>query len=169
MNNSRAIETFPEQIGNINLKPLYLEALTLVERLHRLLLDVISDEFNRIPEYQVTSTQALLLFNIGDSEVGPSEMKTRGYYLGSNVSYNLRKLAEMGYLQRQPSQVDRRAARISLTERGYEIAELVNRLYERHLTSIDHVGDLGAGDFMKSCQCLRRLDRFLSDQITYRL
>ena len=69
----------------------YLEALSLVERLHRLLLDVIKDEFERVGMLEVNAVQALLLFNIGDNEVTAGELKTRGYYQGSNVSYNLKK------------------------------------------------------------------------------
>ncbi|EDM69629.1 transcriptional regulator, MarR family protein [Roseobacter sp. AzwK-3b] len=69
----------------------YLDALSLVERLHRLLLDVIKDEFERLGVIEVNAVQALLLFNIGDNEVTAGELKTRGYYQGSNVSYNLKK------------------------------------------------------------------------------
>ena len=68
----------------------YLEALALVERLHRLLLDVIKDEFERVGVLEINAVQALLLFNIGDNEVTAGELKTRGYYQGSNVSYNLK-------------------------------------------------------------------------------
>src|SRR3954466_5489098 len=83
-------------------KPHYLEALHLVERLHRRLLDVIKDEFERRGRDDVNSVQALLLYNIGDKELTASELRTRGYYLGSNVSYNVKKLVEMGYLQPAP-------------------------------------------------------------------
>src|ERR1051325_3420492 len=99
-----------------DLKPLYLEALTLVERLHRRLLDVIKDEFDRAGRSDVNSVQALLLFNIGESELTAGELRTRGYYLGSNVSYNLKKLVEMGYIHHQRSRIDRRAVKIKLTD-----------------------------------------------------
>ena len=81
------------------IKNRYLESLTLIERLHRRLLDVIKDEFERNGEQDVNSVQALLLFNIGDSELTAGELKTRGYYQGSNVSYNLKKLVEAGLCQ----------------------------------------------------------------------
>ena len=67
----------------------YLDSLTLVERLHRLLLDVIKDEFERVGVIEINAVQALLLFNVGDNEVTAGELKSRGYYQGSNVSYNL--------------------------------------------------------------------------------
>ena len=76
-----------------HIRPLYLEALTLVERLHRRLLDVIKDEFDRRGRADINSVQALLLYNIGDKELTAGELRTRGYYLGSNVSYNLKKLS----------------------------------------------------------------------------
>jgi|TARA_B110000908_G_C9861715_1_gene274360 hypothetical protein len=61
----------------------YLEALSLVERLHRLLLDVIKDEFERVGVLEINAVQALLLFNIGDNEVTAGELKSRGCYQGA--------------------------------------------------------------------------------------
>ena len=85
----------------------YLRALRMIERLHRLLLDVIKDEFDRQGGAEINSVQALLLNNMGDDELTAGELKTRGYYLGSNVSYNLKKLVEMGYLHYKRSDKDR--------------------------------------------------------------
>ncbi len=165
----RAPEAFQEPEKKADLKPVYLEALTLVERLHRRLLDVIKDEFDRAGRSDVNSVQALLLFNIGDSELTAGELRTRGYYLGSNVSYNLKKLVEMGYIHHQRSRMDRRSVRVSLTEKGREVATIVNRLYERHIRSIDQVGGIGAEDFRVLNRSLQRLERFWTDQILYRL
>jgi len=151
------------------LKPLYMEALTLVERLHRRLLDVIKDEFDRAGRSDVNAVQALLLFNIGDSELTAGELRTRGYYLGSNVSYNLKKLVEMGYIHHQRSRMDRRSVRVSLTDKGQEVATIVNKLYERHIRSIDQIGGIGAEDFQLLNRSLQRLERFWTDQILYRL
>jgi len=104
-----------------SVQSLYLEALTLVERLHRRLLDVIKDEFDRRGRADINSVQALLLYNIGDKELTAGELRTRGYYLGSNVSYNLKKLVELGFLDHQRSRVDRRSVRIRLTPQGQEV------------------------------------------------
>src|SRR3972149_2946646 len=87
----------PERADEAGLKPLYLEALTLVERLHRRLLDVIKDEFDRRNRSDINSVQALLLFNINGSELTAGELRTRGYYLGSRAFYNLTKLGGRGY------------------------------------------------------------------------
>ena len=101
-----------------DLKGRYLVSLKLIERLHRLLLDVIKDEFERLGRSDVNSVQALLLYNIGDAELTAGELTSRGYYLGSNVSYNLKKLVESGYINHQRSNTDRRSVRVRLTDKG---------------------------------------------------
>lgn len=151
------------------IRGLYLESLHLVERLHRRLLDVIKDEFDRQGRSDVNAVQALLLFNIGNSELTAGELRSRGYYLGSNVSYNVKKLVDLGLINHQRSRVDRRSVRISLTEEGQEIAETVARLYERHIGSIDKVGGIGSEEFTQMNKLLQRLDRFWNDSIMYRL
>ncbi|QWW69028.1 MarR family winged helix-turn-helix transcriptional regulator [Rhizobium sp. WYJ-E13] len=151
------------------IRDLYMESLHLVERLHRRLLDVIKDEFDRQGRSDVNAIQALLLFNIGNSELTAGELRSRGYYLGSNVSYNVKKLVDLGFINHQRSRIDRRSVRISLTETGQDIAETVARLYERHIASIDKVGGIGTDEFTQMNKLLQRLDRFWNDQILYRL
>lgn len=151
------------------IRSLYLESLQLVERLHRRLLDVIKDEFDRNGRSDINAIQALLLFNIGNSELTAGELRTRGYYLGSNVSYNLKKLVELGFINHQRSRVDRRSVRISLTEKGQEVAETVARLYERHIGSIEQVGGINRDEFQQMNRALQRLDRFWNDTIAYRM
>lgn len=150
-------------------RPKYLEALALVERLHRRLLDVIKDEFDRRGRNDVNSVQALLLYNIGDNDVTASELRTRGYYLGSNVSYNVKKLVELGYLSHQRSRVDRRSVRIRLAPKGDEVHKIVADLYEKHVRTIEQIGGIGQDDFETLNHALLRLDRFWTDQIRYRL
>jgi len=128
-------------------QPLYLEALTLVERLHRRLLDVIKDEFDRRGRSDINSVQALLLYNIGDKELTAGELRTRGYYLGSNVSYNLKKLVEMGFLDHQRSRVDRRSVRIRLTAKGQEVRHIVEALYDKHVKTVEQVGGISNEEF----------------------
>src|ERR1700754_5281262 len=125
------------------IRSLYMESLHLVERLHRRLLDVIKDEFDRQGRSDVNAVQALLLFNIGNSELTAGELRSRGYYLGSNVSYNVKKLVDMGFINHSRSRIDRRSVRISLTEKGRDVAETVAKLYQRHVGSIHKVGGIG--------------------------
>src|ERR1700733_937408 len=164
-----AVETADRAPGQAPVQPLYLEALTLVERLHRRLLDVIKDEFDRRGRADINSVQALLLYNIGDKELTAGELRTRGYYLGSNVSYNVKKLVEMGYLHHARSRIDRRAVRISLTEKGREVHMIVVGLYEKHAMTVEQIGGVMTEDFARLNLSLCRLERFWTDQIKYRL
>jgi DNA-binding MarR family transcriptional regulator len=151
------------------IRSLYLESLQLVERLHRRLLDVIKDEFDRNGRSDINAIQALLLFNIGNSELTAGELRSRGYYLGSNVSYNLKKLVDLGFISHQRSRIDRRSVRVSLTPKGQAIAEVVAGLYERHIGSIEQVGGIGQEEFRHMNRALQRLDRFWNDTIAYRM
>jgi len=152
-----------------HIRPLYLEALTLVERLHRRLLDVIKDEFDRRGRSDINSVQALLLYNIGDKELTAGELRTRGYYLGSNVSYNLKKLVESGYINHQRSNTDRRSVRVRLTEKGQEVCKVLSALYQRQLKSLQQVGGIDANDLETLNKALIKLERFWTDQIRYQL
>ena len=164
-----AVETAERSAGQAPVQPLYLEALTLVERLHRRLLDVIKDEFDRRGRADINSVQALLLYNIGDKELTAGELRTRGYYLGSNVSYNLKKLVELGFLDHQRSRVDRRSVRIRLTAQGQEIRRIVDTLYQKHVKTVEQVGGISSEEFATLNKSLHRLERFWTDQILYRL
>ncbi len=145
----------------------YLDALALVERLHRLLLDVIKDEFERVGVLDINAVQALLLFNIGDNEVTAGELKTRGYYQGSNVSYNLKKLVEMGYMHHQRCEIDRRSVRVRLTPRGREIRDIVASLFARHAEGLETKGVISAEGIEDITSSLKRMERYWSDQIRY--
>jgi DNA-binding MarR family transcriptional regulator len=170
MNSVAKIEVAPNRTDrNAEIRPVYLESLTLVERLHRRLLDVIKDEFDRRGRSDVNSVQALLLYNIGDKELTAGELRTRGYYLGSNVSYNVKKLVEMGYLHHARSRVDRRSVRISLAEKGREVHKIVAQLYDKHVLTVEQIGGVSADEFKRMNMALSRLERFWTDQIRYRL
>ncbi|MEQ8663625.1 MAG: winged helix DNA-binding protein [Gammaproteobacteria bacterium] len=145
----------------------YLDTLSLVERLHRLLLDVIKDEFERLGVLEINAVQALLLFNIGDNEVTAGELKTRGYYQGSNVSYNLKKLVDMGYMHHQRCEIDRRSVRVRLTEKGRGIREIVSGLFAGHAEGLQSRGVLGTDGVDQINGVLRRVERYWTDQIRY--
>jgi len=169
MNALKAEAQQPRTGRSTEVRPSYLEALTLVERLHRRLLDVIKDEFDRRGRSDVNSVQALLLYNIAGKELTAGELRTRGYYLGSNVSYNVKKLVETGFLHHARSRVDRRAVRISLTPKGKEVHETVAALYDKHVATVEQIGGISFEEFAKLNQSLARLERFWTDQIRYRL
>ena len=166
---AKAVEPAEREVRFEHIRPLYLEALTLVERLHRRLLDVIKDEFDRRSRADINSVQALLLYNIGEKELTAGELRTRGYYLGSNVSYNLKKLVEMGFLDHQRSRIDRRSVRIKLTDKGREVRDIVDALYQKHVRTVEQVGGINSDEFALLNKSLHRLERFWTDQILYRL
>ena len=145
----------------------YLESLALVERLHRLLLDVIKDEFERLGVLEINSVQALLLFNVGENEVTAGELKSRGYYQGSNVSYNLKKLVDLGYMHHQRSEIDRRSVRVRLTEKGRSIRTMLNMLFARHAEGFEQRGIIDARGMEDINHALKRMERYWTDQIRY--
>ena len=145
----------------------YMDTLGMVERLHRLLLDVIKDEFERLGLLDINAVQALLLFNIGEHEVTAGELKSRGYYQGSNVSYNLKKLVESGYMHHQRCQIDRRAVRVTLTEKGREIKSILAGLFYRHAEALESKPILEKGALIYLNSSLKTLERFWTDQIRY--
>ena len=145
----------------------YLEQLGLIERLHRLMLDVIKDEFERLGVLEINSVQALLLFNVGEAEVTAGELRTRGYYQGSNVSYNLKKLVDLGYMHHQRSDVDRRSVRVRLTEKGRRIRAMLMDLFNRHAEGMDRRSILSPAQVEDTNQAMRRMERYWTDQIRY--
>lgn len=161
------LEGSPPLGPNAEFMTTYLDALTLVERLHRLLLDVIKDEFERVGVLEINAVQALLLFNIGDNEVTAGELKSRGYYQGSNVSYNLKKLVEMDFMHHQRCEIDRRSVRVRLTEKGRAVRDVVSRLFAGHATGLQEKGVLDMNSLDEIATALRRVERYWTDQIRY--
>ena len=162
-------EARPGDEREVPVKRRYLEALNLIERLHRRLLDVVKDEFERDGEKELNPVQALLLYNIGDDVLSAGELKSRGYYQGSNVSYNLKKLVEAGYVSHERSDADRRSVRVRLTDKGQRVRARVDALYDRQLQSIRDVLGMDEEEFDRLNRALARLERFWTDQILYRL
>ena len=147
----------------------YLETLNLLERLHRQLLDVIKDELDRREEREINSVQALLLFNVGDQELSAGELRSRGHYLGSNVSYNLKKLVDLGYIHHERSEVDRRSVLVRLTPKGEFVRNMLREMFEHHLGSLEPVGNVATADLEGLNSSLKRLERFWIDQVRFRL
>lgn len=111
----------------------YFSLVQLVERLHRHFLDVLRTELRRLGIEEVNAVQALLIANIDDEDVVIRDLKGRGYYHGSNVSYNIKKLTEMGYIEQERCSHDRRAVRVRLSPKGRELCTLVREL-QSHLS-----------------------------------
>ena len=114
------------------MKELYFETIRLIERLHRQFLEVIKVELDRTGVIDTNNIQALILSNIGKGELTIVELTNRGYYLGSNVSYNVKKMVENGYLEQERLPHDRRSVRVRASQKGLEICDLIAGLHERH-------------------------------------
>jgi DNA-binding MarR family transcriptional regulator len=101
----------------------YLEVTSLIERLHRHFLEVVKLELDGLGIYDINNVQGLMLFNIGDAEMAVGELTLRGCYLGSNVSYNVKKMVENGYIVQERSVHDRRSTYVRLTDRGRDLRD----------------------------------------------
>jgi DNA-binding MarR family transcriptional regulator len=144
------------------MKRAYLETVALVERLHRHFLEVVKNEIDRLGVRDINNVQALILYNVGADEMTVGELTQRGYYLGSNVSYNLKKLIECGYIAQARSQHDRRSVRIKLTETGLELHKKLDQIFETHAREVE--GGIDASDLAGVSDVLRKLERFWDDQ-----
>lgn len=145
----------------------YLESLQLLERMHRLMLDLVKDEFERLGRNDLTPVQALILYNLGESEVSAGELRSRGMYQGSNVSYNLKKLVTMGYVHHERCDMDRRSVRVRLTDEGLDVRLLVHGLFLRHAEGLAMSGVLDDPPLEQVNLQNRRIERFWSEQIRY--
>ena len=145
----------------------YLDALSFIERLHSFLFDVIKDEFERLGVLEINTVQALLLFNIGENEVTAGEPRSRGYYQGSNVSYNLKKLVDLGYMHHPRCEMDRRSVRVNLTAKGRDIKDTLSQLFVKHADILETRADLSSQHVDTITKGLKSLERFWTDQIRY--
>lgn len=131
------------------MKESYFDVVVMIERLHRLFLEVVKGELDRQNKMDITNVQALILYNIGkNNQLTVGELTNRGYYLGSNVSYNLRKMVKNGYVNQVPSAHDRRSSHVRLTTKGTELYGKIDQALvkqtqlfaKQHGTSIDLEG-----------------------------
>lgn len=144
----------------------YLELTHLIERLHRRFLDVLRTELNRLGVRDINGVQALLLANIGEEEIVIRDLVERGYYQGSNVSYNIKKLVEFGYLEQERTTHDKRSVNIKLTDKAMEIVRKIRDLEEVNAISYESKQAEGCNTEMV-LDSLRRLERVWADYINY--
>ena len=137
----------------------YLDLIALVERLHRQFLEVVKLELDSNGVHDINNVQAMILYNIGDLEMTVGELTLRGCYLGSNVSYNVKKMLENGYIVQERSSHDRRSVRVHLSEKGMALQLKLKRMHERHMSSLNQ-GVVQGDDMVGAHRTLRRLERF---------
>ena len=141
----------------------YYDSINLIERLHRQFLDVLKVELERANILDINNVQSMILHNIGTDELTVGELTVRGYYLGSNVSYNVKKMVENGYLVQERSIHDKRSVRVKLSDKGRKLNEAITKLYKRHEDRLVGAG-LTNARLETMNQVLRDLETFWSEQ-----
>jgi DNA-binding MarR family transcriptional regulator len=147
-------------------KQSYLETIRLIERLHRRFLDVIKTELDRLGIEDINNVQTLILSNISNEQLTVGELTARGYYLGSNVSYNVKKLVENGYLTQERSPHDRRMTRVRVSEKGLELTQRIDQLYQNNAAELERQV-VSREQLAAANQVLTALERYWSNYITY--
>jgi DNA-binding MarR family transcriptional regulator len=115
----------------------YLQAVLLTERLHRKFLDVVKFELDRLKIMDINNVQTMILYNIQDDDLTIGELTDRGYYLGSNVSYNVKKMVESDYLEQLPNPHDKRSTRVRLSPKGRELCGKIDAFFARHVEELE--------------------------------
>ncbi len=143
------------------MKQQYLSLILLIERLHRRFLDVIKTELERLGIEDINNVQTLILYNIGNEHLTVGELTHRGYYLGSNVSYNIKKLVESDYLIQERSTHDKRSIKVKLSEKGLALCSKIDELYQSHISDLNKTA-LNEETTKGICDNLRELEKFWS-------
>lgn len=149
--------------------PTYVELLRVLERAHRQMMETVSAELERADIADVNAVQALLLYHMGEAPLTAAEIKTSGRYLGSNVTYNLRKLIEAGRLNETRGAGGKGAPRFAVTEAGMEVRAIVGKLFDRQAASLKPVCSMDDGDVRQAAAALSKLERYWTDQVRFRM
>ncbi len=162
------IEHFSPERGDapVSEVSLYADIARMIDHMQRRLHDVVRVELGRVGVDDISPMQVLMLLNIGHDELTVRDLMERGYYLGSNASYNLKHLVEQGYVDRGASARDRRAARLRLSEKGEWLCAEIGKLESRQATQLLR-NPADAQDLEATYRMLRRLERVWGDVVRY--
>ena len=136
----------------------YLTVISLIGRLQRQFLEIVKLELDGADIRDINNVQAVMLFNLGDAEMTVGELTLRGCYLGSNVSYNLKKMVENCYVEQARSPHDRRSVHVRLTPKGRVLRDRLVAMHRRHAELLQCA--MTAPDLEHASATLRRLERF---------
>ncbi len=144
----------------------YFDSIQLIERLHRHFLDVLKVELDKKGIQDINNVQSMILYNIGNDELTVGELTIRGYYLGSNVSYNVKKMVENGYLIQERSVHDKRSIRVKLSDKGTQLRDLISTMFARHEEQIK--GSSLTDDALTAMnKTLMSVEKFWASQTNY--
>ena len=155
-------------LQGVGVKHPYYQSILLIERLHRHFLEVVKAELDREGTQDINNIQALILYNIGQDELTVGELTARGYYLGSNVSYNVKKMVDNGYLEQQRSQHDRRSIRLRVTAKGLTLCERIGDMLQRHISALNQI-DMTEDKLQHINESLVRMERFWSSNVSFQI
>ncbi len=144
----------------------YYEAIQLIERLHRHFLDVLKVELDKKGVQDINNVQSMILYNVGDDDLTVGELTIRGYYLGSNVSYNVKKMVENGYLEQERSVHDKRSIRVRLSQKGIELRDMISTMFVRHEEQIQG-SEITNERLTELNDTLKMLERFWAGQTQF--
>lgn len=139
------------------MKESYLETISLIERLHRLYLEVVKCELDNLRIEDINNVQALVLYNLGGEQISIGELTSRGCYLGSNVSYNLKKMVQNGYIDQMSSKHDKRSYMIKLSNKGMALCKKLDSALDKHVELLQKNGMTPLEDLVAT---LRKLEDF---------
>jgi DNA-binding MarR family transcriptional regulator len=137
----------------------FLDIVTSGEELHRQFLDLIQAELEALDCRDINKVRALILLNIGENELTVSDLLWRGCYLGTNVSYNLKRLTEAGYVAQAHCASDRRVVRVRNTPKGLALYQVLQDMNNRHVAALTASG-LTQEDADACRKTLKMLQRF---------
>ncbi|MEQ8965139.1 MAG: winged helix DNA-binding protein [Azospirillaceae bacterium] len=146
----------------------YHELTRLLERLHRRHLDVVRIDLAAEGIEDVTPAQAMLLMDIGEAEISIRDLIERGYYLASTATYNIRKLAELGYVDQTRSPSDRRQVRLKLTDRGLDLVARVRAGHPQVANAEGEESDAWRERLAEAARTLRELERAWFDYVSFK-
>lgn len=145
----------------------YIELSRAAERVHRRFLDVLRTQLGRHGIRELNTIQALLLANIGEESLSMRELVDRGHYQPSIVSYHIRKLGDLGYLNLERSSYDKRAVDISITDKARHVIARIGEI-ERLLGTGVPGDSIPAEDLRQASRTLLAIEELWSDFIRQR-
>lgn len=144
----------------------YHEAIQLIERLQRRFFDVLKAELDKKAILDINPVQAMMLYKIGDDEMTVGELTLRGYYIGSNVSYNVKELEKTGYLEKARSIHDKRSFRVKVSEKGQKICDIISTMLQSHTGKIAPF-DMDLQEIDDVNLTLRSLEKFWASESSF--
>ncbi|YCI06098.1 MarR family transcriptional regulator (plasmid) [Ensifer sp. D2-11] len=144
----------------------YFELARVMERASRRFYGVLRAELTMLGVDDIGPAQAMVLLAIGGAELSVGELLDRGHYMGSNVSYHLKQLAEGDYIDRVASQRDKRSARIRLSEKGKKLCAGLREAGKSYDRGLSHA-EAERRDLETAFQTLLQLELVWSNAVRY--